>query len=158
MPERNTFAWRTFEYEEKERSVDWFWAVGIIGLTITIISFLYDNYMFGIMIFIGIACLIYFNARTPRELTISISNRGIRIEQELYVYQNIRNFWIEPQPRSDGRYHLILLTRRFFMPAFSIPLPQELDAGEVRNFLLEYIEEKEIIENPAYEFMEKIGF
>jgi hypothetical protein len=53
-------AWSAFEYEEKNHSNDWFWALGVIVVTATIASIMYNNYFFAAFLILSGTLLGFF--------------------------------------------------------------------------------------------------
>lgn len=148
--------WQTLEYDTRERSPDWFWALGIIILALSVASIIFGNYLFGIVILLAGGILVFINIRKPELITVTLSPRGIRIRDDLYLYQNIKSFWVEPEHPDLGQRHLLFLTDRMFMPLIGVRIPEEL-AGEIRDYMHEYVEEKEMHENPSYKILERLG-
>ncbi|MBP7831690.1 MAG: hypothetical protein KA028_01585, partial [Candidatus Pacebacteria bacterium] len=54
----------------KERSVDWFWAIGIITLVGAGTAFFVNNALFGIFILLGGGLLFYTNLNKPNDTSI----------------------------------------------------------------------------------------
>lgn len=152
----DSLTWKTLEYDFEERTTDWFWAVGIIAVAICITSFVFKNYLFGILILIAIATLMYLSVRPPEEITIGIDHRGIRVRDDYYLYQNIKSFWVEADHMHERQRHLLVMTNRFFLPMIALPIPPN-KADVIRNYLLEYTTEKEMQENRSYQFFERLG-
>ena len=42
--------WDAHEYEHKERNRDWFWAVGIISVSLAVVAVIFGNIIFAILI------------------------------------------------------------------------------------------------------------
>jgi len=45
--------WDAHEYEHRERSPDWFWAVGIISVSVAVAAVIFGNIIFGILVIIA---------------------------------------------------------------------------------------------------------
>ena len=154
--EKNQISWTTLEYDEVERSNDWFWAVGIIALAICVTSIIFKNYMFGIFILIAGFTLAYVSIRKPDEILVTIDHRGIRMRHDLYLYQGIKSFWVEPEHTHTDKRHLLIMTERFFLPMIAVQMPKGLE-DQIRNYLIEFLPEKEMTENRSYQFFERLG-
>ena len=61
--EYETLLWEAYEYEPKERSADWYWIVGIIALAICVVSLIYGNIIFAILVFFCFFVFLLFVAR-----------------------------------------------------------------------------------------------
>lgn len=155
--EMETLTWSVFEYEEKNRSIDWYWTVGLISLAIIIASIYFKNYFFAVLIFISVITLLYLTIRKPEELSITLNKDGIRVRNELFMYRTLKGFWIE-EPSSNGHpRHLLILTDRVYSPMVAIPIG-DIAPEILRMKLKPFVEEKEMQENPSHRFIEMLGF
>ena len=134
--------WQTKEYEYREKTNDWFWAVGVIALSAIIISIIYGNYVFAIFMAIATATLLMYSVKKPETLEIEINNKGIRIQKELHPYKTIKSFWVDSLSREKK---LILSTDRIIMPIMALSI-EESSPEEIRLLLLRHIKEEEIHE------------
>jgi hypothetical protein len=153
--ENISLKWSAPEYHHYERTTDWFWAVGIITISIAVLAFFFHNALFGILILLSAAILISFVFQTPREIEYEINNRGITVGKDLHPYLTLESFWIET--RGGGEPRLILRSKKTFMPYIIIPVHDE-SADEIANVLRNFIEEKEMHEPSAHKVMEYLGF
>ena len=158
MEENTYYSWEMNEYEHKERSVDWFWAVGIIAFVVIVLAIIFKNYPLSLLILIGTITLLYVSSRKPKPVQITITDRYIKIGEEEKYYQDIRSFWIEMKKDVTKEPVLLVLTKKNFMPMIGIPLPREINTEELRQKLLKHAPEKEMAESSIYEMMEKLGF
>ena len=78
--------WSALEYEEKERSNDWFWALGIIVATSGITALIYNNYFFAILLVLSGALLWVFAKKKPSLIAYELDERGLRIGNRIYPY------------------------------------------------------------------------
>src|SRR3990167_6561623 len=101
MENREKLEWQAPEYEEKERSKDWFWALGVIIVTAALASIIFQNYFFAALIVLGGALLWTFAVRPPEIIAYELDNRGLKIKTRLYPYESIRSFWVQSGER-DG--------------------------------------------------------
>lgn len=152
--ENNLISWETLEYKDKDRSVDWFWAVGIITLAIIIISVIQGNYLFAIFIFLAVGFLMFYVIRKPEVILCEVNERGILIDNVMYLYSEIENFWIK-EKRGDDL--LLIKTRKQVAPIVSIGIKDEVISG-ARSILSIYVPEKEIEESLPHKIMDLLGF
>src|SRR3990172_1439757 len=89
--------WETLEHEHKDRTPDWYWAVGIIALATAVISIIYKNYLFAVFIILAAAVLTMFSFKKPDMMMIEIGEKGFKIKNEFYAYKMIKSFYIENQ-------------------------------------------------------------
>lgn len=153
MPE-TTLRWSAYEHEHVERESDWFWALGIIAACAALTSILFSNILFAILILLA-ACVIALIARTPPELhEIEITERGVRTGSTMHKYDEILAFWIDMDREVP---HLLIDTTKVLSPNLIIPL-SGVEAGEVRAYLLEHAEEREMVEPLGHRILEFFGF
>ena len=73
--------WSALEYEEKERSNDWFWAFGIIIVAGSIASIIFANYFFAILLIIGGILLAFFSIKKPENVSYELNEKAISFIQ-----------------------------------------------------------------------------
>ena len=95
MDKDKKLEWSALEYEEKERGNDWFWALGVIILASAITSFIYTNYFFGLFLIIGGILLGTFAVKKPDLVFYELNEKGLKIRNRLYSYNNIKAFWVK---------------------------------------------------------------
>lgn len=158
MEENVYYSWDTEEYQNKETTPDWFWAIGIIAIVICVLSIIFKNYLFAIMIIIGIGCIIYLKIRSPKMVTITITDHYIQIKEDEKYYQDIQAFWVEILKDKTKEPQLILAMKRSLTPLIVINIPKDINTEELRQKLLKHIEEKQMTSSVIYDMMEKLGF
>ena len=151
----DSLKWSAPEYHHYKRSTDWFWAVGIITICISVLSFVFNNSLFGVLILLSAGILIFYTIREPQEVAYEINKRGVVVGNDLHPYLTIESFWIEtrnvPEPK------IILKSKKAIMPYITIPLHED-SVDEVSAFLREFVEEKELSEPASHKVMEYLGF
>ncbi|TSC77950.1 MAG: Uncharacterized protein G01um101424_84 [Parcubacteria group bacterium Gr01-1014_24] len=153
--------WSALEYEEKERSADWFWALGIIVLTSSLASIIYSNYFFAVLLVLSGALLGFFARKKPDIVSYELNEKGLKIRTRLYPYENIKSFWVQiglPAEKEGVKPTLFIKSERLFMPVISIPIKDTL-AGEIRSIMLaKNVAEEEMKEHASEKIMESLGF
>lgn len=148
-----SISWESPEYIQKERSVDWFWSVGIVSILGAGLAVYFGNYLFGILILISGGMFFLLSIHTPREIDCSISNDGFKIGEKNYPLKSILYFDIK---NVEDKSKITLYTNERFMPLKSTYIPTEL-SEEVKNELIKIVEKKDIQESHAVNFMDKLG-
>ena len=105
--------WQTLEYEERERSADWYWAVGIITVSLAIASIIFNTVLFALVIILGGFVLSVYAARPPHEIDIVLDDLGIKIDKIFYPYRTLESFWVEQ--RGDS-FRVLVKSQRLIMP------------------------------------------
>lgn len=154
MAETEKINWTAPEYEEKERSKDWFWALGVVIVAGSAASIIFGNYFFAILLVLGGISLGLLAVKKPDIVSYELGEKGLKIGTELYPYENIKSFWVQDSPKPL----LFVKSRRIFMPIISAPI-EGFQTERVRNLLLaKNVPEEEMKEHLSDKIMEKLGF
>lgn len=146
--------WSALEYEEKERSNDWFWALGVIVIAGSIASIIYANYFFAMLLIIGGILLGFFAIKKPETVPYELNEKGFKIKTRLFPYDTIKSFYVQEGTKPT----LFIKSARMFLPMLSIPITEDL-AEKVKNILLsKNVIEEEMREHPSDRIMESLGF
>ncbi len=135
------FIWDGVEHEHLEKSVDWYWGLGIVIVTGIIIAIVSKNYLLAVLLFMGGLMLGFYANDKPAPVHVEISERGIKLNRDLYIYESIVSFWMYKDHKD--REQLVIVTGRKVLPQRIISLPSEISHLEIRNYLLDFVEEKE---------------
>lgn len=162
-------SWSALEYEEKERSADWFWALGVIVVTSSIASLIFGNYFFAALLIIAGALLGFFAVKKPDTVLYELNRKGLRIRNHLYPYENIKSFWVQTHQNEHGESHeenpankklkpiFFVKTERVFMPVISIPIEENF-AGEIYSIMIaNNVPEEKMREHPSERIIESLG-
>jgi hypothetical protein len=130
--------WDAYEYEHKERSPDWYWAVGIVAVSGAIASIIFGNIIFAILLLLSVFSLTLFVNRPPETVHVVLTEAGIQRGDVLYPYYTLHSFWID-----DDHPHkkIIVRSRKMFMPLIVVPLG-DMNPDRVRTTLLRLLPEE----------------
>jgi hypothetical protein len=149
-----TIEWETYEYEYKEKSPDWYWALGIIAAALAAVAVMLDNFLFAIVVIIGTVTLALLSIRKPDLLRCEISERGVSVNGELHSYAALKYFGIDEDAHPQK---LILVSDRKFSQELILPLPEEWH--KIREFLIQYVDEdSDLKESAVQKVMDYLGF
>lgn len=154
--EENTIRWSGYEYEHKEKTTDWFWAISIIAICLSAIAIIYSNFLFGIFILIAAITMMILAKNKPDIIEFVISPKGIIINKKLYMYSNLRSFWVE----THGSHipTIFIKTKHNLHGLFIIPLETDaVDPNDIRDYLLQALPEEHIHEPISHRFMKFLG-
>ena len=163
MDDSTKLSWSALEYEERERSRDWFWALGVIVVTGSIASIIFGNYFFAALLILSGILLGFFAIKKPDTVAYELNNRGLKISNRLYPYENIKFFWVQLDNGTELsgiklKPLLFIHSERAFMPIITIPILEEM-ARDIHSLLLDKnVEEKEMKEHPSEKIMDALGF
>jgi hypothetical protein len=152
--------WSALEYEEKEKSQDWFWALGIIVVTGSIAAIIFGDYFFAVLLVLSGLLLGFFAIKKPETIFYELNNQGLKIGNRLYLYENIKSFWvqIEQVGQINKKPLLFIHSERIFMPIIAIPIVETM-AEEIHFILIsKNVAEVEMKEHPSEKIMEVLGF
>ncbi len=147
--------WDAHEYEHKERSSDWFWAVGIITVAVALTSIILGNIIFALLIIISAFALILFINRPPETLHIIIDEKGITKGPIRYPFDTLHSFYID----IDHPHKKILLrSQKMLMPLIVVPLGEKVDIENVETNLLKFIPQEPLVLPFVEQILEYLGF
>jgi hypothetical protein len=143
MPqEQQGIVWTVQTHEHKERSVDWYWGLGLIALAGAVASVFFGNYMFAAIIAIAGSSIGILVARGPREHEVRLTPRGLSLDGTLYRWDTIDSFWVEYADQTHVAPRLLVATRGFLHPQLVIPLESGARAQAVRSYMKKFAEEE----------------
>lgn len=144
--------WEALEYKEDLKGTDWFWALGIIVITGSIIAFIYENYFFaGILLLGGIMLGLTVNKK-PEMLSYTLDEKGIKIKNALYPFDRISEFSVY-----KDRPILVIRSERMMFPIISMPIPEDEKENIREIFLAKNVKESEITEHTADKIVRFLG-
>lgn len=149
-----TIEWSVLEHAHQDRSSNWFWLVGIIGILGIVGAILLKNFLFAIIILISTFIIILYGSRRPEEIRINLSKKGLLIKNDLYPYNNIMYFSIKDYEES---HKLMLYIDRAISPKVIIPIG-DIDPDIIRDFLTKFVEEQPYEESISDLISERLGF
>lgn len=157
MPKQPSFRieWDAHEYEHKERSQDWFWAVGILTFAIAITAVIFGNIIFAILILTAAFALALFINRPPETVHVVIDEKGVTRGRVHYPYSTLKSFWIDTEHPHNK---ILLRSEKLLMPLIIIPLEPNTDEERLDEVLSQFLE-KEYHSLPFVEkLLEYFGF
>jgi hypothetical protein len=153
----NKITWETLDEIKEEKSSDWFWIVAIVAIAIAVLAIFFDNILFALLILLA-AFASFLLANAPaRLITCEISRKGIRVADILYPYSSLESFWVIDEDGYD-RDRILLKSKKLLMPLVVVPLGEGVDPEEIRDYLLEYLNEEEMYEPLFQRLMSMLGF
>ena len=148
--------WQAHEYNHYERSTDWYWAVGIVTLSVVALSIIFNDFLLAVLFLVSIFTLMLYAHRKPLLVDYEINKKGVRVEKTIYIYSNIESFWVD----SHVDHHapkLILRSTKMIMPIIVIPLT-EVHPDDIHSYLIEFLPEEEHHEPLSHKLIELLGF
>ncbi len=144
--------WKALEYHHFEKTIEWFLVLFIITGSLTFSAFYLGNVLLGLLIVIATIAITIVAVRKPRNITYSVSVRGVRIGNKFYPSQTLSSYSIDEEHRHGP--HLLAVTKNKLSPMLIIPIPEDL-VDDVDSILGDRIEEKDL-EEPFYNIVLEI--
>ena len=141
--------WEILEHEHHENEEGWFWALGIIAISVAIASAIYGNYLFSVLVVIAGFTIGIYAKKTPEILSVHLTDKNILVNDRIIPYTKIDSFSID-------RDKLIFEERAWWRPLFIIPMHQD-DIETIANSLREILPEEHHKEPLAHQIMEHLG-
>jgi len=152
--EHGKIEWSFPEYNEKERSNDWFWALGVIVIAASTASIIFGNFFFAIFIILSGFLLGLFAIKKPDLVYYELNEKGLKIRNRIFPYKKIRSFWVQKETPPT----LFIKSERLIMPIISIPIEYSM-AQEIKNKMIENeVEVEEMKEHVSEKIMDSVGF
>ena len=154
---KTPFIWEAHEYFFQEKTPDWYWAVGIITVCVAVLSIIFGNVLFGLIVLIGGFILSIFAARKPTLLRFELNKSGLLINKRLFPFSSLESFFVEDNRHHDMQSKLLIKSQRVIVPLIVIPL-EGIDPEDIRDFLLDHLLEEHHAESLGQKIMEGLGF
>ena len=144
-PPITVFEWEAPEFRHYPKNPAWYITMFLVIGLLTAYQIIIADW-FGAISLIVLAVLIFaFAKQVPKQVMMSISDRGIHINGDLIPYTRIRHFWII----DDQEHKMINLETTAYINHFlSIELG-DVDADEIREFLIDILPEHSELEPTA---------
>jgi hypothetical protein len=153
---RDTFKieWDGYEYEHKQRSQDWFWAVGVIAVALAVAAVIFNDIIFGILILVSAFSLCLFINRPPEIVHVVLNETGIICGKVFYPFSTLHSFWIDEE---HSHQKIFLRSQKLLMPLITVPLGNA-DAERIQKTLVRFIPEEFHTTPVAEKLLEYLGF
>jgi hypothetical protein len=146
--------WRAPQYIHTEKTGDWYWIVGIITVTIALISIIVGNLIFALLILVSSFTLSLFASKPPETVQNEIGAGGIKKDETFYPFENLESFWVE----TGDKYPRLILKQKQKLAQYLVLLIDFADAGEIREFLSQHIPEEKMSESIFEKLLIYFGF
>ncbi len=156
-PQVKSITWETYEHEHREKSKDWYWSLGILIVTASVLSIIFGNYLFGILLIVIGVSLAVVGSKHPKLTIFELNKMGIRIGNKLFPYATLEAFWVQDNEEHDRPSQLLIKSRKTMVPLLIIPI-DGIETHEIRDFLLYNLLEKEMEESLSQIILENLGF
>lgn len=147
--------WEAPEFTKYEKDVYWTAILAIGSIAITIFFLLTKNYI-GALVIAMLAILVYvYSKKEPRLIRFAITPMGIKIENKLYKFEELKSFWIFYEPGEIKE--LSVRTKQLINPYLGLPLGNAKPVT-IRQIMLKFLREKKQEEPVANILARRLGF
>jgi len=133
--------WRIEEPDLTPKTIEWFWALGILALAFIVFSILLKNYLLIIIVVLAVFIVFSNKNKKPELINFRLDNDGLYIERKFYPYDSFESFWIFPA-HDDKERKLALRSKRHLAPLLTAPF-YNTDEKKIRKILEKYLTESE---------------
>lgn len=155
MNEEVLLSWDVVEAPPVKKSVDWFWAVGIIIISLAVISIVFGNPLFGVFLIVILFTLIVLSHKRPQTVRYVFTKDGILEAQRFFPYANLKSFYVDETLYATPT--LLIEIKRWFLPIISIPIPESISPADVRSTMRSHVLERELKEPIFHHLFEIFG-
>jgi hypothetical protein len=135
MPIHDVYTWHAPDRVYTERTSTWYIVVAFVACFSIVVAFLLGNWP-SILAICAIIILVYvLNVIPPNTIKLAVTNRGIRIEEELFLWNDIEYFWV-----SERSGQLVLNIHLLNQAGRVVAL---IGSGDVNKILKEIIKHEE---------------
>jgi hypothetical protein len=132
------YEWSVKEYEQHDRSKNWYVVMGLLGAALIAYGVISGNYLFALITVLFGIILFMQDMVTPMEVYFAVTNIGIVIGKKFYRYGELNNFWIIYNPPFTKNLYLSqnnVLRHRIQVPLY------DFDPRPIRDYLNQFLEE-----------------
>lgn len=150
-----SYSWQGPDKIDKERKVDWYWAVILIAIAGAVLSFMFNNFLLGVFVILATTLIFFFSSQKPKMREYKLDEQGLHINNHLTPYTSIKGFWLE---ETKDHNKLFLETNDTITPIISIFYPDVETGDNIYEILIEKVEQKPMVEPLSQQIFEKLGF
>lgn len=147
--------WVAPEFTKYKKNKTWFVLPALIALILAITALLLKNFLFLILIALAALAVYTYALKEPRKVKFSISEKGIKIDKNIYKFEDLKSFWIFYDPPEVKE--LSLRSKKVFIPYIKIPL-EDQNPVEIRKLLLKFLPERKHTESVIDAWTRKARF
>ncbi len=153
--------WEEYNHLYVPKDSDWKWSVGIISVTLALISFMFSNITLGALILISTCVLLIHAFKEPSLTRFEINSKGVRVNQEFWSFSDIRSFWIEDNREHHIHSRILFSTNGIVDTLLVITLPLDTTDNEIHVIheeLVKILPEERLQESIFQKMLEYLGF
>jgi len=137
---RPLYEWYGRQYAFEERGADWFWALGIIAAAAALTAVLFGNILLALVIITGAGALMLQAGKRARDHHFAVYEEGIAIDDNLYLYEDMRDFSVLEFIDPELPPALSIKTNHLLAPHLWIPI-HDHDPVEIYEYVNQHVPE-----------------
>ena len=115
--------WVAHEYIHQEKGTMWFVIFAVIIVVLIAVSILLMNSIsFAVLLAVIAVVVVIYSRRPPRELTYSLTDEGLTVDQKLHNFDTFKSFGII---RDGEEFSIMLIPTQRFQPGLTVYFPEE---------------------------------
>ncbi|KKR85639.1 MAG: hypothetical protein UV53_C0009G0008 [Candidatus Azambacteria bacterium GW2011_GWE1_42_9] len=134
----NEINWKIEEPNFTPKTVEWFWALGIMAFALVVFAILLKNYLFIVIVALTALIIYNNNRREPEIINFHLNDDGLYVGNKFYAHDTFESFWIFPAGKSE----FVLRYKKHFAPLLTIPF-HDRDESAIRQILSNHLRENE---------------
>lgn len=142
MPRSALLEWEGREYNHNPKTADWYWALGIIAVALTIALVLFGNYLLAVLVIVAAAALALHAAKHPPLHRFRLVEQGLMIGDDLHPFRRMLSFSVLEDIEGELPPLLSIKNESWLSPHLLVPLV-EVDADIVYAHFLQHVDEGE---------------
>jgi len=147
--------WEAPEHYQEEKSSDWFWMLGIAAIAGSVVSIIFHNVLFAIVILLAATTMFIVAHQKPRTIPFEVSLRGMRIDKTFYPYATLESYYLDEENHIDPK--LIIKSKKTFVPLLIIPIPDQY-IDDIETVVSSKLPEEFLEEPLPHQLLEFFGF
>lgn len=123
LPAEPAVTWVAHEYIHQEKGAMWFMLFTIIVIALVAISiFVMNSWSFAVLLAVIAVVVVIYSRRPPRELSYSLSDDGLMIDDKLHSFESFKSFGVI---RDGEEFSVMLIPTQRFQPGVTVYFPEE---------------------------------
>jgi len=140
MNRQPIYEWTGKEYAFEEHGDDWYFALGIIAGALALASLLFGNFLLALVIVTGATTVGLQAAKHKRTHHFAIYEDGLAIDDNLYLFQDMRDFSVLEYIDPALPPALSIKTNHLLSPHILVPI-HDFDPEEIYAYIEQHLPE-----------------
>lgn len=135
---KDLISWEFPSHIKQKRNRRWYTIAAIVGGLSFVFAVITLNFLFAFILIMIVLIMVLQNRQEPSKVTCHITEDGIKMTDDFFKYDDLKEFWIAYKPPEVKKLYLSFKTS--LRPMLIIPL-EEQNPLKVRKILLDYLDE-----------------